>query len=388
MSAVPEDLLLPAYDGGSLRAVMPAVLDALGHPTRSADRDSAQDRESLGLPTAPRACVVMLDGVGAHLLQERGGHCPFLRREFRDALTLQSGYPSTTAASLTVLGTGESPGTTGMLGYTVRHPGSKQLMNLISWQDTPVSPEEWQKVPTLVEQLGPVSQRVVSIGLPRFADSGLTRAALRGPRFVGATELADRVDIAVAELSGHTADLVYLYWGDVDTTGHHYGWKSAQWGDAMELVDGELSRLARLLPPDTLLLVTADHGMVDLGPESRLDVAHEPVLAADVELVAGEPRAVHVHTAPERAPQVAARWADYLGDTAWVLPREEAIELGLFGAVSDIHRGVIGDVVVATRGTRAVMDSRTQTEASLRLIGVHGSLTAAEVEVPLIRVAT
>ncbi|HLS49531.1 MAG TPA: alkaline phosphatase family protein [Actinomycetaceae bacterium] len=385
---MPADLLLPTYDGSSLRAVMPAVLESLGHSTRSAQRDSAEDLATLGLPTARRACVVMLDGVGAHLLRERGGHCPFLRRELADSLTLRTGYPSTTAASLTLLGTGESPGTTGMLGYTVRHPASGELMNLISWLDAPAAPEEWQRVPTLVEQVGQVRERVVSIGLPRFADSGLTRAALRGPRFIGATELGHRVDAAVAELRGRSADLVYLYWGDVDTTGHHFGWKSAEWGEAMELVDAELSRLARELPRDTLLVVTADHGMIDLEADSRIDVAHEPALSADVELVAGEPRAVHVHTATDRAAQVQARWTEFLGDSAWVLSREEAIAAGLFGEVTDAHREVIGDIVVATRGTRAVMDSRTQTAASLRLIGVHGSLTPAELEVPLIRLAT
>lgn len=185
--------------------------------------------------------------------------------------------------------------------------------------------------------------------------------------------------------TAHT-DLVYLYWGDVDKMGHHHGWGSLEWGEAVELLDAEIGRLARRLPRGTLLLVTADHGMVDLEEDSRIDVATTPELARDVVLVAGEPRAVHVHTTADTAGEVAARWRSVLGDSAVVLLREEAAGLGLFGPLSDRHHDTVGDVVAITRGTRAIVDSRTQTPSSIALIGVHGSLTAAEVEVPLLRV--
>src|SRR5699024_1631925 len=116
----PAGLRLPDYRA-SLRAVLPAALDAVGAPTSSGGRTSAEDRRELGLPQAPKVCVVLVDGLGIHLLAARGGHAPFLRSHLPDALTLTSGYPSTTAASLTMFGTGCYPGQTGMLGYTVRN---------------------------------------------------------------------------------------------------------------------------------------------------------------------------------------------------------------------------------------------------------------------------
>jgi hypothetical protein len=385
--SVPADLRLPDYDGACLRAVLPAVLDAVGAPTTSAGRTSAEDRALLGLPEAPRVCVVLVDGLGAQMLAERGGHAPFLRSALPDALTLTSGYPSTTATSLTMLGTGETPGATGMLGYTVRNPEDGALVNLISWEDSPVPPRQWQSVPTLAEQIGgaPDAPAIVSVGPARFVGSGLTEAALRGPRFVAAASLADRVDVAAGLLRSRDADVVYLYWGDVDKVGHQFGWGSWQWGEEVESADAELARLARVLPAGTLLLVTADHGMVDLAPGSRVDVATTPELAAGVEILAGEPRAVHVHCEPGAAPAVAGRWRDHLGDSAWVLLREEAEAVGVFGALADHHRTKVGDVVVAARGGRAIVDSRTQTPESIGLVGVHGSLTPAEVLVPLVR---
>src|SRR5690606_25164487 len=231
VTELPPDLRLPDYDGAGLRAVLPAALDAVGAPTTSAGRSSADDREALGLPQARKVCVVLVDGLGARMLAERGGHAPFLRRQLADGLTLTSGYPSTTAASLTMFGTGCPPGQTGMLGYTVRNDADGSLLNLISWEDATISPREWQPQPTLVEQLGTDSwgRRVASVGPARFVGSGLTEAALRGPRFVAADSLADRVDVTQGLLRSPDTDLVYLYWGDVDKMGHQHGWGSWQW---------------------------------------------------------------------------------------------------------------------------------------------------------------
>lgn len=384
---VPDGFVLPDRAGAHVRAVMAAALDAVGVSTRSAGRDSRADREVLGLPRLGKVCVVLVDGLGMRMLIERGGHAPFLRSHLTDALTLTSTFPSTTAAAITSVGTGELPGATGMLGYSVREPSSGTLLNLVTWEGAPVEPRLWQERDTLFEQARRAgAYDAVSVGPARFVGSGLSEAALRGARSVSAESLADRVDRACAELARPEVSAVYLYWGEVDHTGHVHGWGSWQWGEEMSATDAELGRLAACLPQGTLLLVTADHGMVDLGADSRLDVATTPVLAQDVELVAGEPRACHVYTAPGHAEAVATRWRDVLGDTAWVLSRAGVEELDLLGPVDPGRRAAVGDVVVIMRGCRAVMDSRTQTEGSLKLVGVHGSLTPDEMTVPLVRV--
>lgn len=373
----PAGLVLPSHGPTSLAGVLPAAATALG-----AELPADLPRVPLDLDV-DGLCVVLVDGLGWHMLRERGGHAPFLRSRLAEAQRLTVGFPSTTAASLGSLGTGRPPGQTGLLGYTVRDPVSGELTNLIGWGGA-ARPEDWQRCPTVFELLAGSGVGVLSVGKERFRDSGLTVAALRGGDFAGADELADRVDVAVAALRGRRRSLVYLYWGDVDTVGHHRGWGSWEWGEQVEAVDRELARLAAALPPRTAMLVTADHGMVDVGPRDRVDVAVTPALAEDVEMVAGEPRAVHVYCARGTAARVAARWQDVLGQTGWVLTREEAEELGLLGPVTPRHRPAIGDVVVATRGTRAVVDSRTQSATSLELVGMHGSLTPAEMVVPLV----
>lgn len=374
-------LVAPDYGGLCLDGVLPAAVDALGV---MADPELSDARLRLGVPTAERVCVVLVDGLGYHALRDRAGHAPFLRRRLAESQVLTVGFPSTTAASMGLFGTGRGPGRTGLAGYTVRSPDTGALANLVSW-DGAGDPRAWQREPSLFSRAVGAGAAVRSVGPGRFAGSGLTEAALGGAEYLAAERLADRVDVAVRALA--QPGLVYLYWGDVDKVGHHHGWRSGEWGDALSELDAELARLARSVPAGTLVLVTADHGGVDLDHDALVDVATTPALADGVELVAGEPRAAHVHVAPGRQDEVLDRWREHLGDAAVVLARHEAVAAGWFGEVAPHVLPMIGDLVVASTGSGGVGDSRTQTPQSFLLRGVHGSLTPEEMLVPLVVVA-
>lgn len=376
------DLLAPGSTHPCLGRVLPAVAGALGIPDVPGSTDS---QRVLGLPDTTRVCVVLVDGLGYTNLAERAGHAPFLRRRLGDSTPLTSTFPSTTATAMGTFGVALPPGRTGMLGYTVRDPATGSLGNLVSWTGLPPA-RQWQRETTVFERLVAAGTSVTSIGPARFAGSGLTEAALRGPTYRSAESLAARVDATVDAL--RRPGVAYLYWGDVDKAGHHHGWGSSQWGDALADLDAELGRLARLLPRDTVLVITADHGMVDVDRSQRWDVGTDAVLGDGVALVAGEPRALHLHLGPDvDATHVADRWRDTLGPAAAVVTRGEAMAGGWFGEVSEHVLPVIGDVVVAMAGRATVVDSRTQTPASLDLVGVHGSLTRHEMLVPWLVVA-
>jgi hypothetical protein len=393
-------LVAPSYGTGSLAAVLPAAAGALGVDVgTSTGLRSADCAAALGLPDASRVVVVLVDGLGLTNLAERGGHAPFLRSLLPDARSLTSSFPSTTAAALATLGTGTAPGLTGLLGYTQRNPATGGLATMVSWteQSDPyrpgtklggpmqAAPEDLQREPTVLEAVGGAGVPVVAPGPGKFEGSGMTRAALRGPRYVVAETLGQRVDATVRTL--RKPGLVYLYHGDVDKTGHQYGPDSWQWGDALEAADAELRRLVRSLPSGTLVLVTADHGQVATDAGLQRDVATIPELARDVALLGGEPRALHVYTEPGADPVgVAERWRDVLGDDAIVVGREEAVAAGWFGPVADHVAEVIGDVVVASTGRATVVDSRLHTTEARAMPGVHGSLTETEMLVPLLAV--
>ena len=388
---LPDGLVAPSYDTASLAAVLPAAAGALGHDlTTATGLTAAGCRAALDLPDAARVVVVLVDGLGLRNLAERGGHAPFLRSLLRErdepAATLTSSFPSTTAAGLSILGTGTAPGRTGMLGYTQRDPATGRLASLVQWRDLG-DPADVQREPTVFETLVAAGVQVTAPGPRKFAGSGMSQAALRGPAYVAAETFEQRVDATVAALRapGAPQRLVYLYQGDVDKTGHGFGWDSWQWGDALESTDRELRRLLRSVPRGTLVVVTADHGQIKADLSTQWDVASDPELRPGVAMVGGEPRALHVYTAEGVDPaDVARRWAGRLGEHALVVSRERAVADGWFGPVAEHVLPAIGDVVVAMTGAATVVDSRVHSANARALPGVHGSLTPHEMLVPLL----
>jgi len=338
--------------------------------------DTARSRDRLALPTAQRTIVVLVDGLGFHNLAARSGHAPFLRGRMADRPDpIRTVSPSTTSAAVTAVGTGLPPGQTAMAGYSLRDPATGAPFNLISW-NTDLRAEDWQRQATIGEKLLAAGRELAVVQPAKFLGSGLTNAAWRGGGPVVGETLEERVDGAVKALQW--TDLVYLYWGDLDRVGHQRGWSSEHWIAELEMLDAEIGRLARIAPPGTLILITADHGMIDV--EDRIDIASVPDLAEGVDLIAGEERAVQAYTSQPEA--VAQRWRDYLGDRAVVYTKREWIASGLLGQVTDQTAGAIGDVVAFAGGRLGIGDSRFMSAGALSITGLHGSLTDEEMEVP------
>jgi hypothetical protein len=130
-------------------------------------------------------------------------------------------------------------------------------------------------------------------------------------------------------------------------------------------------------------VVTADHGMVDVARQARVDVDQEPELLAGVQVFAGEARFRHLYCDPDAAGAVAARWQHRLGASAIVLTADDAIAQGWFGVMSERVRPRLGDVLVASLGNSAV-ESSSRFPVEMSLIGLHGSLSADEMYVPLL----
>lgn len=377
-------LTAPPYGSGALSDLLPAVARSLdvelpGAPPARPDALI----EALRLPPTSRACVLLVDGLGDLLLRERAGHAPYLRSMLDQVGTLVAGFPTTTATSMGSLGTGLPPGAHGLVGYEVLVPERDEMLNELSWEP-PVDPRQWQRETTVFQHAAAAGVEVVRVGPGFFDGSGLTEAALRGGRFVAASSLDDRVDAALAALRSAPRTLVYVYWGDVDKVGHGAGCASWQWGEELAKVDLAIRRLAAGLPAGATLHVTADHGMVDVPLHQRLDVAHEPDLAAGVRHVGGEARCLQLYCEPDRAGAVLAAWADRLAGRADVRSQAQAVDAGWFGPVAAHVRPRIGDVIVTCRAGTAVVDSRTQRPQALQLIGLHGALTPHESLVPLL----
>lgn len=359
--------MLPAAKSSrfSLADVVPNCLEAL-----------AGRRGRLGLPAVTHAVVLLADGLGRGSLDAHRGHARTLATRLPDDPGISAGFPTTTASSLASLTTGLPPGRHGMTGYRAFEPATGRVVSLLNG-DPGLDPRAWQRQPTLFETPG---VRSVAIASPRHAHSWFTRAVLRGAEYRGAATMADRFAVARRELEAPGPVLMYLYIADLDVEGHAHGIDSSRWVAALEGLDAAVADLAAALGPTQGLLVTADHGMVDVPAAAHLLVDAE--LLAGVAAVAGEPRCLQlrVDTDPDA---VADAWRERYGPRAWVATRAEAVAAGWFGDVDADVLPRIGDVLVAARRNHAFYVDPDDT--ARRMVGQHGSISPEESTVPLLR---
>jgi hypothetical protein len=373
------DLPQPDPDLPHLADVVPSVLSAMG--VAGFDGPIALPHGIAG------ACVLLVDGLGAEQLDTYADDAPVLAG--LRGQTLQVGFPSTTVAGLAAVGTGRRSGEHGMVGLSFRLPRAG-VVNALGWRPHPsgrdlrdkVPPEKVQPLPTTFERAAAAGIAVSVISGAQFTGSGLTRAVLRGGRYVGVHALGDLAACVRSALAD--GGFCHGYHSELDLLGHVYGPGSPAWRMQLRQVDRLVESIVEGLPPGGLLAVVADHGMVSVDPSDVVDIDDCEPLQDGVKAIGGEPRARHVYAADGAAGSVLAAWRETLAQRAWVASRDEAISAGWFGdRVGDDVRFRIGDVVAAARGTAGLM-RRTAEPLLSSLIGQHGSLTNAEQRVPML----
>ena len=184
---------------------------------------------------------------------------------------------------------------------------------------------------------------------------------------------------AVRELRPRGEPFVYAYYEGIDKVAHAEG-LGQYYDDELRAADRLVADVLEVLPPGAVLVVTADHGQVDVGALGRGARARDH---GDVMLISGEGRFRWLHARPGAVADLAATAAALHGDVAWVRTKEQIIDEGWLGGIPSAEVAArLGDVALVPFEPIAFLDPADTGE--LRLRARHGSLTPAEMLVPLL----
>lgn len=360
-----HDLLLPTYDGACITNVVPALLE----PSESAPAWLPADAHG-----AERVVLLVVDGLGWNQLIERARRTPTISALAGGPITTVA--PSTTATALTSITTGLPPGEHGVVGYRMAVHG--EVLNVLRWNTS--AGDARQSIPPTKVQTHAcfAGQRPPAVTRAEFATSGFTAAHLDGARFVGYRTLGTLV-AEIVRLARAGEPFVYAYYEGLDKVSHEYG-LGEQYDEELAWIDHLIAELLGRLPAGTALVVTADHGQIEVGD----DIVHLPgEVLGHVGSQSGEGRFRWLHARPGRATALLDAATDLLGDRAWIRTRAAAIAEGWYGpVVTDAAADRLGDVLLAAKGTCA-FDDPADTGPYV-LVGRHGSLTEDEMLVPLL----
>lgn len=357
--------LVPDYGGACISNLMPALLD----PT--IETPTWLPPEVVG---ADQVVLFVLDGLGWNQLQSRLDVAPTLAAMAGRAITTIA--PSTTASALTSITTGLTPGLHGIVGYRMDVDG--EILNVLRWSIHSRDARELHP-PEKVQPVEPfLGQRPAVVTKAEFKRSGFTIAHLEGVRFDG-YRVASTMVAEATRLLRANEPFVYCYYEGIDKVAHEYG-LGAHYDAELRAADRLVADLIEALPPGAALVVTADHGQVDVG--ERIVRIH-PDLLATSSMLSGEGRFRWLHARPGRIQQMHELATRHHAHEAWVVTATGAIEAGWFGpTVTETARQRLGDVALVARDPVAFFDP--DDTGPYVLVGRHGSLTADEMLVPLL----
>ncbi len=360
-----DDPLLPDYAGACVTNVMPTLLEPpevwpAWFPAEVAEAD--------------QILFLVLDGLGWDQLRKRATITPVMSAMAGDAIFTVA--PSTTSTAMTSITTGMTPGEHGVIGYRMAVDG--QVLNVLRWsvggrdQRAGIPPEKLQPGTAFL------GHRPAVITRADFRSSGFTAAHLEGVRFNGYRVTSTLVMEARRLLRGGEP-FVYAYYEGIDKVAHEFG-LGDHYDAELAYVDRLVADLLEVLPPQAALVVTADHGQLHVG-DNLITPARE--VLEHVSYQSGEGRFRWLHARPGRADALLDAAHSCHGDDAWVVSRDETVDGGWFGPrVSDQARGRLGDVALVAKGTVAFVDP--DDGGPFELVSRHGSLTSAEMRVPLL----
>ena len=319
--------------------------------------------------------LLVLDGLGWEQLQQRARSAPTLCD--LDGGPITTVAPSTTASALTSITTGLPPGRHGLIGYRMAMGGG-DLLNVLRWSTADgdarrrIDPAEVQPHEPFLGHRPPVVTRA------EFERSGFTQAHLRGTRQHG-YRMMSSLTCEVEQLLRAGEPFVYAYYDGLDKISHEHG-LGAHFDAELVACDRLVADLAAALPPDGRLVITADHGQVHTGD------ALVQIPASVSELMvgqSGEARFRWLHAIAGQQARLLDTASSAFGEIAWVRSRDQVIDEGWFGPdVSDAAVRRLGDVALVARAEHAFVD--TTDSGPFSLTGRHGSLTSAEMYVPLL----
>lgn len=352
----------------------------------------------LGLRRCNSVIAVLVDGLGTSNLKFGAGHAPFLNRALAGSSAIHAGFPSTTASSITSFATGLSVGQHGIVGYKVLDPITNLPVNQLTGWSSKVDPLLWQPHETIAERALAQGVSAFVIGPSEYEKSGFTALTMRGAKYLPAKSIFDRVKTALELVSSNQQSLIYLYVPELDQNAHAFGVDSSQWLTALEDLEGAMSRLTASLVEKRFekvgVVLTADHGVIDVPKSNQIFL--DELSLPGLKLVAGDPRVnyLYLQDASEDAVSRGIQSIEEqlsalpLGRTVRLASKRELVDAGWFGAeVSSVAMARMPDIFALAVGRTALYHREFAPAKSLEMIGQHGSISAEELSIPMLKLA-
>ncbi len=341
-------------------------------------------------PRPKNVVILVLDGLGEEILKRNLSADSWLRKH--QSGTLSSVFPSTTTTGTMSFKTGLQPIEHGWISLFLYFKEVGEAVNLYlntnAYSKKPVNMEHVaNEVLSYANILELISEK--NNGAVRtYALSIIQARAMSGVSQIIYQDFSEMCSLLSTLCQTEEPKVIYAYHDCPDSTMHQFGPYSKEAADTLLNIDAELANLAEKCP-DTLFLISADHGQIEI--DEVIDLADYPDLEATLLMPpTGDARAKNFFVKPGRHNEFKQLIKKYLPDNFVLFSKAEIAKAGLFGD-SKPHAKIddfVGDFWVISTGNANLAYSTLYKLPIKEPRGSHGGLTHEEMTVPLITMRT
>jgi predicted AlkP superfamily pyrophosphatase or phosphodiesterase len=405
----PEGFVYPGYGGYCFSSIPSAIRYVLGL-RKTTPLSRLLDRAGVE-PARPLTVIsFLIDGFGYRQWLEYAGRYEFLNRLTDRGVVapLTAVFPSTTAAALTTIHSGLTPQQHGLPEWWVYFEELGQIVVTLPF--SPLAGQIQDELllygadPEMLFHGKTIYDTLAKSGVPSFnlihdsiAGSAYSSVVMAGSDVMSFKDAPDLMHKLLDKVSQQQGSAYFqVYWGAIDSAAHEYGVHSSNYLAELDQFFTSsskdfLNRFPASKSRQTIMLVTADHGQINVDPNETLYLDHYPQLTKWLRtgrdrtpiLPWGSARDVFLATEAGKAEDAFQFLSAVLKDKATVIKSGDAMGRGLFGT-GKLHqefRSRIGDILVLPHGNQTLWYSRPGHER-FKLLGMHGGLSPDEMLVP------
>ena len=346
--------------------------------------------EVAGEENVDHLIFVLVDGMGMNLV-DRMPSRSFVGSRFR--MEMLSIFPTTTAAALTTVATGEWPNKHAVTGWWTHLPEFNVTSTILPFVDRythrslteiGLTAEKVFPAPALHPRMKHAPLSVVPGKLPNTLYSLYSRGHTPG---IGYWAIDDAVNQIIKYVtSAKVPTYTYLYISDVDTLSHLRGWDHEDVLALMMFIDGQLGRLAETLGSRAKIVISSDHGHTKVRLADRLAIFDgDPVLDLLDAPPSGNPPTPMFHVKKGCRADFVRMFEERWGDHFSLVSSEEAEEMELTGPgkMSDLAKARFGQFIGIARGALTLKYYEHGRVPAMDDLGGHSGLTPDEMRIPL-----
>lgn len=373
----------PDYNGGSIVNLMSSLGKKMGFKSRYKGL-KLLDNEDFN---SKNMVLFMIDGLGFNFLREQEDS--FLYEYLKGSMT--SVFPSTTAAAVTSFYTGVAPQQHAVTGWNMKVKEVGSIVKflpfyarggLLPLNERGVTPDMLLDEQPLFAK---IDRSCFNIIPSEISSSAYNKLLSENAKVLGYTTLTGFFKQVSTALNNDGKKFVYAYWPSFDTYSHEFGANSEEALEHFKELDKEFRKFVERMPEDTTIIVTSDHGMVDVAPENIVIAnEHEELMDMLSDPLCGESRCAYCYVKSSRRKDF-VHYMEKNFPQLKVYKSEELVKKNFFGLFEPNKRFLerIGDYVVLPNKGHAFADVILGEQKDF-FFGKHGGVTEDEMLVPLI----